>query len=111
MSAGHTLNVLSGTREKPPTADDIQATVDRRAVIEQTKGMLMLAYAIDAETAFDLLRQPSRRHNLELYDLARQLRDDLLELSETEAPIDPLTVDCLLYTAHTRMHGPSPTRL
>jgi hypothetical protein len=103
MSAEPNFHVVETTREQTQPTNDIQATSDRRAVIEQTKGMVMLAYAIDAESALDLLRRSSRWHNLDLYDLASQLRDDFVQLSEAESPFDPLTVDCLLFTAHTRL--------
>jgi hypothetical protein len=103
MSAEHLLNVVERASQQPQDAPGVFAPIDRRAIIEQTTGMLMLAYAVNAETAFDLLRRPARRHDLDLYDLARQVRDDLLEVSGTDVPVDPLTLDCLLYTAHARI--------
>ncbi len=72
--------------------------------------MLVFGYGIDSETAFELLQQPSRHHDLTLHDVAEQVRNDMLSLFEAQAPIDPLTLDCLLFTvhhriAHARHHG------
>ena len=38
---------------------------EKRAVIEQVKGILMIVYRIDAEAAFDLLRWRSQKANIE----------------------------------------------
>jgi AmiR/NasT family two-component response regulator len=42
-------------------------------VIEQAKGMLMLAYGLGAVAAFDLLRWRSQETNVKLRRLARQI--------------------------------------
>jgi AmiR/NasT family two-component response regulator len=44
-----------------------------RAVIEQAKGMLMVQHGVDADGAFDLLRQGSQRENVKLREVARRL--------------------------------------
>ena len=49
----------AGNDEKRIT-DAVQAITERRAVIEQAKGMLMFVYGIDADQAFDVLRRNPR---------------------------------------------------
>ncbi|MEC3976706.1 PAS and ANTAR domain-containing protein [Amycolatopsis sp. H20-H5] len=44
-----------------------------RAIIEQAKGMIMLAYGCDAATAFELLIEASQRSNTKLHTLATRL--------------------------------------
>jgi hypothetical protein len=57
--------------------DDALEQLSRsRPVIDQAKGALMLTYAIDEETAFDLLREYSQHLNVKVRDLARELVDD-----------------------------------
>jgi ANTAR domain len=47
--------------------------VERRAVIEQAKGVLMAVYGIDQQTAFNLLRWGSQHSNTKLRTVAEQL--------------------------------------
>ena len=47
--------------------------VDSRAAIEQAKGVLMLAYGISAERAFDVLVWRSQETNVKVRELARRL--------------------------------------
>ncbi|MEE6165361.1 MULTISPECIES: PAS and ANTAR domain-containing protein [unclassified Mycolicibacterium] len=53
--------------------DELRTIVADRAVIEQAKGMLMLAYAIDAGAAFHLLRWRSQEANIKVRDIAREV--------------------------------------
>ncbi|WP_426241431.1 ANTAR domain-containing protein [Nocardioides sp. LHG3406-4] len=46
-----------------------------RATIERAVGCLMLAYGLDAEQAFDLLRWWSQNKNVKVRDLAKRLGD------------------------------------
>jgi hypothetical protein len=64
----------------------VQTIVGRRAPIEQTKGMLMFVYGIDADAAFNLLRWQSQQHNVKLRLIAELILEDLLELSQSKAP-------------------------
>jgi ANTAR domain/PAS fold len=64
-----------------------------RAVIEQAKGILMLIYRIDADTAFEMLRRHSQNTNTKLRDLAARLVDQATELRLDTAPAE---VDALL---------------
>jgi AmiR/NasT family two-component response regulator len=50
--------------------------MESRAAIEQAKGVLMSRHGVDADGAFDLLRQRSQAENRKLRDIARELLDD-----------------------------------
>jgi hypothetical protein len=81
----------------------VTAIVDRRAPIEQAKGMLMFVYGIDAEAAFDMLRTHSQEHNVKLGLIAEQVVKDLVELSREGRSSQRVKVDGLLSTAHHRI--------
>lgn len=51
----------------------LQRIAETRAVIEQAKGMLMMAAGCDADTAFELLRKGSADGNVKLRHLAARL--------------------------------------
>jgi GAF domain-containing protein len=51
-------------------ARNMQLAMESRAVIEQAKGVLMAQRHVDAEAAFDLLRDASQRYNRKLRDIA-----------------------------------------
>ncbi len=76
---------------------------EKRAVIEQAKGMLMLIYRVDEETAFELLRWRSQETNVKLRALAAQLLSDYSELVYDETLPPRATFDHLLLTAHQRV--------
>jgi PAS domain S-box-containing protein len=81
---------------------------ENRAAIEQTKGMLMLIYRIDAETAFELLRWRSQETNVKLRLIAEQLSGEFLALHYDETLPPRTTYDQLLLTTHrqsTNGHG------
>jgi AmiR/NasT family two-component response regulator len=48
----------------------LQGALGRRALIEQAKGILMERYTIDADRAFDLLREQSQHGGRKLADIA-----------------------------------------
>lgn len=73
---------------------------ERRAAIEQAKGMLMLVYGITADTAFNLLKWRSQETNIKLRALAEQITEDFRTSSATTATQS--TFDHLLLTAHQR---------
>ena len=58
-----------------------------RAVIEQAKGMLMVVYGVDADGAFDMLRQQSQKHNVKLRLVAEQIVGDLPRRPRSEMPL------------------------
>ena len=48
----------------------LQGAFGRRASIEQAKGILMARHAIDADKAFDMLRDHSQHNGHKLVDVA-----------------------------------------
>lgn len=83
--------------------------VEARAVIEQAKGILMHAYRISAEQAFQLLVWRSQETNTKLRSLAVQLVADLALLP----PLGPdagNTFDPMLLTVHQRVPSSSRER-
>ena len=51
-------------------ARNLQLAMETRAVIEQAKGVLMAQRRVDAEAAFEILRDASQRYNRKLRDIA-----------------------------------------
>jgi GAF domain-containing protein len=49
---------------------NMRLAMDSRAVIEQAKGVLMAQRHVDADQAFDILREASQRYNRKLRDIA-----------------------------------------
>jgi hypothetical protein len=76
---------------------------EARSGIEQAKGMLMLIYRINADSAFELLRWRSQETNTKLRALAEQIANDFLELSYDDELPDRAVYDRLLLTAHLRV--------
>jgi hypothetical protein len=74
-----------------------------RAAIEQAKGMLILLYGVDEESAFTLLRKLSENENIKLRALAEQLVADCGALGgDRELPCRSV-YDKLLQTLHDRV--------
>ena len=53
----------------------VAASAEHRATIEQAKGVLMLAYGLDPDQSFAMLRWWSRNRNVKVRDLAEKLVD------------------------------------
>jgi GAF domain-containing protein len=51
-------------------ARNMRVAMDSRAVIEQAKGVLMAQRHVDAEQAFEILREASQRYNRKLREIA-----------------------------------------
>ncbi|PRY47483.1 GAF domain-containing protein [Geodermatophilus tzadiensis] len=51
-------------------AAQLRLAMQSRAVIEQAKGVLMAQHRVDAERAFEILREASMRYNRKLRDIA-----------------------------------------
>ena len=51
-------------------AHNMRLAMESRAVIEQAKGVLMAQRHVDADAAFDLLREASQRYNRKLREIA-----------------------------------------
>lgn len=53
--------------------DQLQTALERRAVIERAKGIIMERHGIDDRAAFLLLRDHARRHNRTVVEVARSV--------------------------------------
>lgn len=82
--------------------DAVAEITERRSVIDEVKGMLMLIYRIGDEKAFELLRWRSQITNTKLRLLAQQLLDDFTSVVYDEVLPTRSTFDGLLLTAHER---------
>ncbi len=56
-------------------ADHLERRAESRAVIEQAKGVLMAQRHVDADAAFEILREASQRYNRKLRDIAQAIVD------------------------------------
>lgn len=103
-----TVRVLavSGRDHELMVTEAVALVAERRSVIEQVKGMLMLVYRIDAERAFDILKWRSQLTNTKLQLLAQQLMDDFAAIERLEDLPTRSVFDELLLTAHTRTTHP-----
>lgn len=81
----------------------IAEIAENRAAIEQAKGMLMLIYRINDESAFELLKWRSQETNVKLRVLAEQVLSDFSQLIYEEVLPPRATFDHLLLTAHLRV--------
>ena len=72
-------------------------------MIEQAKGMLVLLYGVDEESAFDMLRQRSQNTNTKLRALAEQLVSEYRALSNGEELPPRSVYDNKLMTVHERI--------
>lgn len=75
---------------------------EARAVIEQTKGVLMAIYRVSADQAFGVLRWRSQETNVKLRALAKQLIAELPTLPPPSADVQS-EFDHLLLTIHERV--------
>jgi hypothetical protein len=89
----------------------LRAITERRAVIEQAKGMLMLVYGVDADEAFDVLRKQSQDHNVKLNLVAEQVMKDLVELSRNKGPVRQLALGGLIASASQRIQHSAERQL
>jgi len=81
----------------------LRSITERRAVIEQAKGMLMLVYGVDADEAFDVLRRQSQDNNVKLNLVAEQVMKDLVELARNKGPVRQLALGGLIDSANRRI--------
>jgi AmiR/NasT family two-component response regulator len=69
---------------------NLQGAFGRRAMIEQAKGILMARHAIDADRAFEMLRDHSQHNGHKLVDIAQAIVDShLLLLPALAQPATP----------------------
>ena len=83
--------------------DRIAEIAERRTVIDEVKGMLMLVYRIDDVRAFELLQWRSQVTNTKLRAFATQLRLDFARVQYDENLPSRSVFDQLLLTAHERL--------
>jgi hypothetical protein len=72
---GYFIDVTKAHREAAAreASASIQASSERRSVIEQAKGVLMVIHGVDEEAAFDQLREASNQSNIAVRDIASSL--------------------------------------
>lgn len=78
----------------------VEASAESRAVIEQAKGMLMLAYGLDADASFAMLRWWSRNRNIKVREIAERLVDVTAE-NEVAGTDVRVAIDALLHDITT----------
>ncbi len=91
-----TIGILSerAVRRGEEMTEQLQAALNSRIIIEQAKGVLAQLGELTMHAAFDHLRRYSRRNNLRLSDVARQvvladLATDVLTSTATPARTTP----------------------
>jgi ANTAR domain len=84
-------------------SDAVTEIAQSRGPIEQVKGMLMLAYRIDEQRAFGLLKWRSQETNVKLRALAVQFAADFLDLDYDDNLPRRSSFDRLLMTVHLRV--------
>lgn len=67
----------------------LQGAFGRRAAIEQAKGILMARHGIDAEKAFEMLRDHSQHNGRKLVDVAEAIVESHLLLLSPPQPVAP----------------------
>jgi hypothetical protein len=80
----------------------VSEIADKRAPIEQAKGMLMLVYDLDDNAAFELLSWLSQKNNVKLRVLAEHI-GATLRATATGAIVDRTVFDHALMTAADRL--------
>jgi hypothetical protein len=101
---GFYLDVTPMERERQQEVTAAVAEIaENRAAINQAKGMLMMAFGIDAEQAFELLKWRSQQTNVKLRALAEQVVADFQALGGGAALPPRSVYDNLLLTAHDRI--------
>jgi AmiR/NasT family two-component response regulator len=58
-------------------ARNMRLAMESRSVIEQAKGVLMAQRKVDADVAFEILRDASQRYNRKLRDIAAGIVDSV----------------------------------
>ena len=84
-------------------SEAVAQIAEARSGIEQAKGMLMVIYRINADSAFELLKWRSQETNTKLRVLAEQIAKDFLDLPYDEVLPARGVYDRLLLTSHLRV--------
>lgn len=88
---GYYIDVTAGIQSDLTVA--MASVVESRAVIDQAKGILMAAYGIDADRAFEILKWRSQATQVKLRTVATRLLEAVIReglASETVTVIDHL---------------------
>lgn len=93
---------VDSAAEQARITEGIAEITERRAVIEQAKGMVMAVYGVDAATAFEIVRWRSQQTNTKVRDLAEQLITDFQQACTQGLP-DRSPFDHLLMTVDERV--------
>jgi PAS domain S-box-containing protein len=89
---GYYIDVTAGIQSDLSLA--MASVVESRAVIDQAKGILMAAYGIDADRAFDILKWRSQATQVKLRNVAARLVEAVIR--QGLAPETVITIDHLL---------------
>lgn len=73
-------NALDITLRRFAEFQNLQGAFGRRALIEQAKGILMARHSLDADHAFDMLRDHSQHNGRKVVDVAQAIVDSHLLL-------------------------------
>ena len=73
-------------REARELAENLQAALNNRVVIEQAKGVLSERGGLELDAAFEVLRRYARRNNRRLADVAGDLIEDRVTVDTLTAP-------------------------
>ncbi|WP_165605908.1 ANTAR domain-containing protein [Mycolicibacterium mucogenicum] len=74
---GYYIDVTAGVQSDVTAA--MESEVKVRALIEQVEGVLMAAYGVDADRAFEILRWRSQLTGVKLKDVASKFIEALAE--------------------------------
>jgi len=77
--------------------EELEAIIAHREIIDEAKGMLMLLYGLNADSAFAILRWRSQELNIKLHTVAAELVDELPALMQI-APANRRVADHYLMT-------------
>jgi response regulator NasT len=77
---GELASAIDITLQRFAEYNSLQGAFGRRATIEQAKGILMARHAIDADRAFEMLRDHSQHNGHKLVDVAQAIVDSHLLL-------------------------------
>lgn len=74
---GYLIDLTDARREasQVDVQEALSGALEHRSVIDQAKGVLMLAHGVDADEAFQLLRAYSQDSNVKVHTLAERLVD------------------------------------
>jgi fructose-specific component phosphotransferase system IIB-like protein len=77
--------------------EELEAIIAHREIIDEAKGMLMLLYGLNADSAFAILRWRSQELNIKLHTVAAELVDELPAMMQI-APDNRRVADHYLMT-------------